>query len=888
MQRLALAFKANGLCLFPSIALSRFWRCGFALPPPPNKFEECISFAQQKQDEHNKRNGSEQYNWLLGPPQQQPPSNATQHSSDTREAIQLLRQFVNSCNSVTQPTYPSVPRSSYDWSDHDRDKSIYQRHPPPRRRFDSNNNNNDYNSNYNSTSNSEYARERRRERDQRSDSSSYRASDIVKPFVIRSMPFFLSNPTITRAHKKEIKFSLALSVEDLAQKGEMTTDSVMSLVRMCGGELSAGNLLVEPLLSEVINRMGFRPVNLGVDLSFSRHTARLSTSTDKQHVVKRSPIICIMGHVDHGKTTLLDSLRGTRVAASEAGGITQRIGAFSVPLPESLSASFSNICTSFTFLDTPGHAAFQNMRRRGVSSTDLVVLVVAADDGVMPQTLEAIKLAREANVPMLVAINKIDVANADPKKVLSQLAENGVVCDTLGGDVMHVEISAKQKTNMDDLLTGLLLLSESLSLESSTQASADAFVIEAQKDMHGTALNVIVYRGQLRVGDVFVCGYHSGKIRKMVDESGQSVQLSNPGTPVRLYGIDVQDMTKLGVTVQVVNDEKQARSIISLREAKGDLEEAIDREETAASTPAEEKVAGPRKAKNLAFQRWREILAARRMYDLPAVAKSTVIHTQTEKYVDTKASRTISLMIKADTSNRLEALLAYCQALPTQVEGESVYVTPLRYGVGAVTADDVSYMGSVDRNAVVLAFGVSVEEEAAAKASHLRISIRSRQIIFDLMDDIMSLVSAKVPPRLVYNIVGSAVVQKVFPVDMKKQKTLVAGLRVATGRLEKSLKFRVRRNQEVVFEGVADSLRYLKEDISVAEKGTECGLVLEGYTGIQEKDVIECCRVTEVPRVMNDSIARESANKGKDQASSSSSSSSSTSTSTSVKIKASL
>ncbi len=493
------------------------------------------------------------------------------------------------------------------------------------------------------------------------------------------------------------------------------------------------------------------------------------------HLVSRPPVVTVMGHVDHGKTSLLDTIRKTRVASGEAGGITQHIGAYQV------EANGKKI----TFLDTPGHEAFTAMRARGAQVTDVAVIVVAADDGVMPQTLEAIDHARAAKVPIIVALNKIDKPNANPDHVKTQLAEAGVVIEEYGGDVVCVPVSAKKNIGIDELLEMILLVSEVQDLKADPHAPVQGTIIESKLDKNrGVVATVLVQQGTLKVHDMVVVGAIYGRVRAMFDDKGKQIKKAPPSTPVEILGLP--EVPRAGDRLEEVADEKAARALAAQRAQQQKVETAAGHRAVSLDSLSSEIQAG--KVKEL------------------------------------------NLLIKADVQGSLEAIKQVLERL----DSETVKVLILHDGVGNITENDVHLAAA--SNAVIIGFNVKIDSAAQRLAQNEGVDIRSYDVIYKLSDDIEAALKGMLEPVYKEQVDGHAEVLQLF----KAGKTLViAGCRVTDGKIMRSSQARVLRNGKVIYTGQVASLRRGKDDVREVTSGFECGLTLEDFNQFEVGDVIE-------------------------------------------------
>lgn len=501
----------------------------------------------------------------------------------------------------------------------------------------------------------------------------------------------------------------------------------------------------------------------------------------------RPPVVTVMGHVDHGKTSLLDALRSANVVSGEAGGITQHIGAYQVASPQG---------GLITFIDTPGHAAFTAMRARGARVTDIVILVVAADDGVMPQTIEAINHAKAAKVPMIVAINKIDKPDAKPERVRTELLQHEVQVESLGGDVVDVEVSAKNKTNLDKLLEMISLQAEILDLKANPRRPAEGSVIEAKLDRgRGPVATVLVQRGTLHVGDIIVAGAEMGRVRALITDKGENVEEAGPSVPVEVLGFN--GTPEAGDRLAVVETDARAREVTDYRAHQ-------KREKSAA------RATGMRGS----------------LEQMMAQAKST-------------GRKDFPLVIKADVQGSLEAILGSLEKLGT----EEVAARILHAGVGGISESDVTLAEAF--GAAIIGFNVRANKEATGKAEHDGVEIRYYNIIYDLVDDVKKAMSGLLAPTLRETMLGNALVLEVFNISKVGK---IAGCRVTDGNVERGANVRLIRDNVVIHEGKLSQLKRFKDDAKEVTAGQECGMAFENYQDMRAGDVIECYRVETIQR----------------------------------------
>ncbi|CAG9565150.1 unnamed protein product [Danaus chrysippus] len=528
----------------------------------------------------------------------------------------------------------------------------------------------------------------------------------------------------------------------------------------------------------------------------------------------RPPVVCVMGHVDHGKTTLLDSLRDTSVVDSEFGGITQHIGAFEVKLSSG---------DKVTFLDTPGHAAFTAMRSRGARGADIVVLVVAGDDGVMEQTVESVRMAREADVPILVAINKMDKPGVNIEKTLQSLAQHGIVCEALGGDVQAIPISALKKQNLDTLVEALILQAQLMELKADPGGAVEGVVIEALVDPRtGKQATVLVQRGSLRKGAVLVAGQGWAKVRLLQSSEGLPTDVAPPSTPVRVLGW--REMPSAGDYVIEVDSEKRANEVMKwrsnqrMKEKQAEDSEAISIKE---STHREQ---------------YRRQLAAKRA----AGRMRSRQEGPRQKMIQEGGEPAIHVLVKGDVDGSVEALLDILETY----DDSRVKLELVHYGVGQVTPGDIEIAQAFD--AVIYAFNVEVPPPIAVEAKNNNIKIKRHNVIYKLVDDIKSEVSARIPTTLTEEVVGEANVLQQFLVGDGRRKVPVAGCRCVRGVLQRSALYRLIRGQEIVYEGKLASMKHLKDEVTTIKRDMECGLRLEDPTvTLQPGDTIQCYKMVE-------------------------------------------
>jgi len=573
-----------------------------------------------------------------------------------------------------------------------------------------------------------------------------------------------------------------ITVQELANRmAEKGADLVKSLFKMGQAvtlnqsiDQDTAELLVEEF-GHRIQRVSDADIEIGIE-----------GEADAVEALKpRAPVVTIMGHVDHGKTSLLDALRGTSVVSGESGGITQHIGAYQVTTKKG---------DVITFLDTPGHEAFSEMRARGANVTDIVILVVAADDGLMPQTIEAINHTKAAGVPMIVAINKVDKPDANPQKVRERLLSEEIVVEDMGGDVQDVEVSALKKTGLDELIDKILLQAELLELTANPDRPAEGNVIEAQLDKgRGAVATVLVRKGTLKVGDTFVIGAESGKVRAMINDQGQQVKVAGPSTPVEVLGLSGVPMA--GDQLTVVENEVRAREVAAYRQ-----EQATKKRTTAAPTSFEH---------------------------MFSALNTTVIE--------------YPVVVKGDVQGSVEAIVTALNRIST----DEIKVRILHSGVGAITESDVT-LAAASRSPLI-GFNVRPNAKARQLAEREKISLRYYDVIYDLLEEVRGEMAGQLAPERIETIVGRAEVLQVFPAG-KKDKA--AGLLVLDGIIRKGLSARLTRDDVIVSRTNIASLRRFKDDVSEVRAGMECGAVLQDTNDIKAGDTLELFEVEERQRTL--------------------------------------
>jgi translation initiation factor IF-2 len=530
----------------------------------------------------------------------------------------------------------------------------------------------------------------------------------------------------------------------------------------------------------------------------------------------RSPVVTIMGHVDHGKTTLLDTLRNSSIVAGEAGGITQHIGAFSVSLPSG---------SQVTFLDTPGHSAFESMRARGANVTDIVILVVAADDGVMPQTREAIKHARAADVPMIIAINKCDKPNAKPEDVYNQLLVEEIQVEALGGDTPCVHISAKTGDGLNDLEETILALAEVLDLRADPQGTVRGVVLEAHVATGlGMVATILVHDGTLRVGETIVAGSAWGKVRYLTNEKGEKLPSLNPGSAARIGGW--KSLPKVGDSVTLVSSEEEAKSEVQTnlrRLSRLENLTIIDQVNAAKLVPKEK-----------------------------STSKSKFVKTEAPTVETKDALIPISVIIKGDVSGSVEAVQDAIEA----ISHSKLHIRVIDTGVGSVMESDIDRAKAAMKAesntsdssyCVIVAFGVKEDKKIKGKAKQNEIPMVSSNIIYKLIQDFKTFASTVLPPIEKEDIAGEATVAQIFSLTGRSQDR-IAGCKITSGVLQRKLPVRILRQGNLVWEGTLKTMKHFKNDVQEIAKGNECGLAFDGFDDVQEGDTIMAIRMISEPQ----------------------------------------
>ncbi len=582
---------------------------------------------------------------------------------------------------------------------------------------------------------------------------------------------------------RDVVIGETITVAELANKMAVKGVEVIKAMMKMGAMATINQVIDQETAQLVAEEMGHKVV---LRRENELEEAVLSDRDETSEAKSRAPVVTIMGHVDHGKTSLLDYIRKAKVAAGEAGGITQHIGAYHVETDSGM----------ITFLDTPGHAAFTSMRARGAKSTDIVVLVVAADDGVMPQTIEAIQHAKAAEVPIVVAVNKIDKPEADPDRVKTELARYNVMSEDWGGDSQFVHVSAKSGEGIDDLLEAILIQSEVLELKAVVDGMASGVVIESFLDKgRGPVATVLVQEGTLRQGDIVLCGLEYGRIRAMRDELGREIKEAGPSLPVEILGLS--GVPSAGDEATVVRDEKKAREVALYRQGK-----------------------------------FRDVKLARQQ----KAKLENMFANMTEGEVSE-----VNVVIKADVQGSVQAI---CDAL-VQLSTDEVKVKIVGSGVGGITETDATLAAA--SSAILVGFNVRADASARKVIESESLDLRYYSVIYDLIDEVKQAMSGKLAPEYRQEIIGLAEVRSVF----KSPKFgAVAGCMVTEGVVKRSNRIRVLRDNVVIYEGELESLRRFKDDVNEVRNGYECGIAVKNYNDVREGDQIEVYETIEIQRTL--------------------------------------
>ncbi len=595
---------------------------------------------------------------------------------------------------------------------------------------------------------------------------------------------------------KEIEIMETVSVSDLARKMNLKASEVI-------GKLMGMGMMVTITQSIDSDTATLLAAEYGCEVhlvSLYDETVIESEKDDGVELLPRPPIVTVMGHVDHGKTKTLDAIRHSHVAEGEAGGITQSIGAYSVSTPKG----------KITFLDTPGHEAFTMMRARGAQVTDIVVLVVAADDGVMPQTMEAIAHAKDAKVPIIVAVNKVDKPEANPDRVKTQLSEQGLTPEEWGGDTQYVHISALKKEGIDDLLDAILLQAEMLELKANYECRAEGKILESRVDQgRGVVSTVVVQRGTLKQGDPFVAGIYSGRVRAMFDDRGRRIQEAGPSTPVEVLGMD--EMPNAGDPFQVTESEKDAKAISAKRQEL-------------------------------------------KRFEAAKAVKKTTLESLYSDIADSEVKE-LKVIIKADLQGSAEALKSSLEKLSTR----EIRLSVIHSSAGAINESDVT-LAAADSNAIIIGFNVRPTPKAKTLAEQEQVEIRKYNIIYKCVEEIQQAMEGMLQPDTKEEVIGQVEVRNTFKVP---KVGVIAGCSVSEGIVRRSASVNLVRDGIVIFTGKISSLKRFKDDAKEVSVGYECGIGLENWQDIQVGDKLEVFEIIEVAKKLGKTIAEEEAEAAK-------------------------
>jgi translation initiation factor IF-2 len=581
----------------------------------------------------------------------------------------------------------------------------------------------------------------------------------------------------------EVSIPETITVGELAQKMSVKAGEVIKAMMKMGTMVTINQVLDQETASIIVEEMGHKSILLKENALEEELISQAATSGEELH---RAPVVTIMGHVDHGKTSLLDYIRVSRVASGEAGGITQHIGAYHVETDKGM----------ITFLDTPGHAAFTAMRARGANLTDIVVLVVAADDGVMPQTKEAVQHARAAGVPLIIAVNKMDKEDADPDRVKNELAQLDVIPEDWGGDTQFVPVSAKTGLGVDVLLDSILLQAEVLELTASTEGAASGIVIESRLDKgRGVVASILIQRGTLRKGDIVLAGHEYGRVRAMHDENGKSIESAGPSIPVEILGLS--GVPSAGEPAVVVADERKAREVALFRQGK-----------------------------------FRDVKFAKQQK-----SKLDDMFNQMEE----GEVGVVNILLKADVQGSVEAISDALLALSTA----EVKVKMVATGVGGISESDAQLAAASD--AIVIGFNVRADAGAKRVIDEQGIDLHYYSVIYELIDEVKRAMTGMLAPEFKEEIVGLAEVRDVF---RSPKFGAIAGCMVIEGTVKRNNPIRVLRENVVIYEGELESLRRYKDDVNEVKNGTECGIGVKNYNDVRPGDQIEVYERVQVKRTL--------------------------------------
>lgn len=581
----------------------------------------------------------------------------------------------------------------------------------------------------------------------------------------------------------EVNVPETITVSELAKRMSIKGTEVIKIMMNMGSMATINQVLDQDTAVLIVEELGHK----AIVINDNQLEEELLSDSSSSSPVSRPPVVTIMGHVDHGKTSLLDYIRKSSVVSGESGGITQHIGAYHVDTPKG----------TISFLDTPGHAAFSAMRARGAKVTDIVVIVVAADDGVKPQTIEAITHAKAAKIPIIIAVNKIDKPDADPDRAINELSQHGIMPESWGGDNIFVNLSALTGENVDELLDNILLIAEMLELKAVADGNAKGVIIESKLDKgRGPISTILVQSGQLKKGDILIAGLQFGRVKALFDENNNPLETVGPSMPAEVLGLS--GVCAAGDEAHVVNDEKKARDINIQRKNKH-----------------------------------RDIQLSKKRKTLDNLFEE---HKNSEK-------KTLNILLKADVNGSVEALKDALEKLSG--DNEEVQVNIVSVGVGGITESDVNLASASD--AVILGFNVRADATAKKLIDFASVDLRYYSVIYDLIDDVTKALSGMLDPEMQEKIIGIADVREVF---RSPKYGLIAGCMVTEGVVKRNNPIRVLRDNVVIFEGALESLRRFKEDANEVRQGTECGIGVKNYNDVKAGDQIEVFETVQVKRTL--------------------------------------
>lgn len=631
-----------------------------------------------------------------------------------------------------------------------------------------------------------------------------------------------------KQEKQEVEIKQRMSVAELAQAMNKDVDHVYEALLHTTIDLDSlepDSLLDEVWIKEAVKKSGmkYKWAKLTEGKVRENKDAVNRPPADPTVLVARPPVVTIMGHVDHGKTTLLDSLRKSQVAAMEAGGITQHIGAFLVQLPSG---------EKITFLDTPGHAAFSAMRARGAHVTDIVILVVAADDGVMKQTIESIQHAKNAKVPIILAVNKCDKPDADTERVKKELLVHDVVCEEYGGEVQAVHVSALKGDNLKSLAEATVTLAEVLELKADPTGLVEGTVIESRTDKgKGPVTTAIIQRGTLKKGCTLVAGKSWAKVRWMFDENNRAMSEAGPSTPVEIVGW--KDVPSAGEEILEVESEQRAREVIEWRKYIEEQEKLKEDQQVIEAKQKEHQESYSKERDSMSHLNWRQRKSA--MY---RANKQRMAFRPKERMENEQLA--LPVIIKGDVDGSVEAIL---NILDSYDADEQCELDIVHFGVGDISENDINLAETF--SGVVYGFNVDANKAIQQAAVKKGVQIKLHNIIYKLIDDLKEELSSKLPPTVAENVVGEASVLATFYVTVGKKKLPVAGCRVNKGQLDRKMKFKLIRRGDIIWKGSLTTLKHLKDDVQTVKTGMECGLSMDKDIDFQPGDEVVCYEDTE-------------------------------------------